>query len=344
MYHGLFLDGNLSEYDLSSCDSFTSFKGSQTNLIKGKNVSGWLDLSDCDNLRVVTGENNGMNIKLGKNVTSLSHNQVYGKIDLSLCENLKSIAVWSSANSALGTFDTLNAKAKLNNICFSQGNISDAYIEALKEVDLSEVTYFWLGSYYEPSECQTTNLDYLKNLTKVETLVLSNFKNITDYSFISKLTNLKDLKIRWAKGGTTIDLTQNTLLESIAIYEKCTFGTIKIGNQENLTSLTISGCKNLTSLSGLGKMPNLSIVDLHSNNISDLSGLFNENYTQIKYNSINLSDNNIEGEPVTGAKNLEILEKLYNLGLSTIIITDNAFTLNEINKLQEIFGSDNVMN
>jgi Leucine-rich repeat (LRR) protein len=165
--------------------------------------------------------------------------------------------------------------------------------EIPKEIlELEHLTWLDLSSN------QISDYSFLEKMTNLTSLYLG-FNQISDISFLEKLTNL-----------TSLNLSLNQISDSLFL-EKLT----------NLTSLNLS-FNQISDSRFLEKLTNLTTLELRSNQISDIS--FLENLTNLT--TLDLSENSIS--------DYSFLEKLTNLtrvDLSNNQISDIRFLENLTN-------------
>ena len=209
--------------------------------------------------------------------------------------------------------------------------------------DISFLQKFTNLEYLSLAQNNISDISMLKEFEKLEELYLYN-NNISDASVVSELTNLKILSLGNNKLKSIPDLSKITAFNDIDIYNK--YGEYNIyaefyGNEitdisalENTIFKRISLYENkISDISALATMSNLQIVNLSSNEITDISNLpktmtsldlcYNKindishikNLTELTY--LNLSRNNI-----TDISSLEGLSKIEVLDLSTNPISD----------------------
>jgi Leucine-rich repeat (LRR) protein len=148
------------------------------------------------------------------------------------------------------------------------------------------------------SSNQISDYSFLEKMTNLTSLYLG-FNQISDISFLEKLTNL-----------TSLNLSLNQISDSLFL-EKLT----------NLTSLNLS-FNQISDSRFLEKLTNLTTLELRSNQISDIS--FLENLTNLT--TLDLSENSISDYSF-----LEKLTNLTSLYLSNNQISDIRFLENLTN-------------
>jgi Leucine-rich repeat (LRR) protein len=157
------------------------------------------------------------------------------------------------------------------------------------------------------SSNQISDYSFLEKMTNLTSLYLG-FNQISDISFLEKLTNL-----------TSLNLSLNQISDSLFL-EKLT----------NLTSLNLS-FNQISDSRFLEKLTNLTTLELRSNQISDYS--FLEKLTNLT--SLDLSSNRISDYSF-----LEKLTNLTSLDLSSNRISDYSF-LEKLTNLTQVDLSNN---
>lgn len=162
--------------------------------------------------------------------------------------------------------------------------------------DLTCITYLNLASAVKDLDISPlsnlTNLEYL-SLYKLFYSIASKFPS-SDFSFLSKLTKLKNLNL----GATGIeDLSPLSNLTNLKVLDLSHNGgslfirltdLSPLSNLSNLIYLDLTSNK-LTDISALSSITSLGVLKLSSNNITDFSPLLN--LTNLK--ELDLQNNNI---------------------------------------------------
>ena len=115
---------------------------------------------------------------------------------------------------------------------------------------------------------------------------------------------------------------------------------------ENLTELTELYCEDssISDISAMSNLKNLQHFSINKNNVTDiqaLEGTINDN-KKIKYTELNLSNNPISGYSENGHNNIETLKILKKAGLVKVNVYKTSFSDNDIAQIIDIFGKDNV--
>lgn len=208
------------------------------------------------------------------------------EIDCSIIDNRESLVSLALVGCNLDNIPDLTLP-NLQTLCLSKNNLSaDGACDSLTKVKLPSLSTLWLD------DCSISNIDFIRNLGKLQSLSLAD-NRLTDDS-ISALTgmaNLSDLeelnlgiKSHVVLGGTyTYRLyspsknifTDSAGLASLPVYFP------KLTELE-LTALRITSLQPFTSIKNTPKI----IFDL--NNISDYTGLTNDNIFVLSRQTINL--------------------------------------------------------
>ena len=238
----------------------------------------FLSFAGCKSLKSLDGISNLTNID---------------KLDLTDCKSLVNLKDLSSLNS----ITSLNLSS-----CKSLKSLDG--ISSLTNIDKLDLT-----------DCKSlVNLEALSSLNSITSLNLNSCESLKDFEVIGKLTSLKNIDMSCCSYGGC---------ESCSSF-KSLFGFEKLSN---LTEIDLSGrvnlldvkslisCSRLTKLKltkaklnslpkGLGEIPNLTHLDLSSNdfrNLDSLADLNNLASLDLKYNELQNLD---------GLSNLKSLKKL----------------------------------
>ena len=126
-----------------------------------------------------------------------------------------------------------------------------------------------------------------------------------------------------------------------------------ISNLTNLKSLYLNKCGigNVTALAALkqietsynedGALVSLILSNNPITDITPLENMIDSATNKINFTELNLNNCLLEGSIV--ANNLQTLQKLKSAGLQKIYISGNRFSENDINKIINIFGKNNVV-
>lgn len=158
------------------------------------------------------------------------------------------------------------------------------------------INFSYDGSYFSKTAYndvqKTLNIDALANLSSLQVLYLyrmgaySEYRNthggVTDYSSLSKLSNLERLSITHSDMSSSIDVIKNlTNLSSLRI----SFNGLKdiscLKNLKNLESLDVTN-NEIEDISVIKNFPKLKNLDISSNRIKDFSVL-PEKFKACKY-------------------------------------------------------------
>ena len=327
---GLIISGNLSEYNLKNCDTFTKFYARSIRVVTDSEISGYLDFSDCLNLKSVYSTNYRANLKLPSSVEFLNTNCL-GKNDISLCSNLKDLHVGSYENYALDIFDNINPNTKLKSLKFYQGNLNDDNVK-WNNIDWSEIEELKLGAQLD-MKCSIKNFDFLSKATKLSSFTLERCSECTDFNFIENMLNLTYLKINGCTQISSLNLENMSRLKTVEVFENSLNRIILPQNIENV----ILYSNNISNITFTSNLKNIISLNLNDNNVTDLSPLENiiEN-GKIKFTSLDLSNNLLQTTTVSGHNNIETLTKLYNAGLRTLNISGNNFTPGSTDSLKNL--------
>ena len=102
------------------------------------------------------------------------------------------------------------------------------------------------------------NAVYLKYCTNLKYMDLTNNPNLTDFSFIQYMPELK-----------AVVLASNKI-DDLGMFESCS----------NLEWLDLFGCKNVKDISPLAGLTNLQYLNISSTSVSDLTPIMNHDMTQ----------------------------------------------------------------
>jgi Leucine-rich repeat (LRR) protein len=142
---------------------------------------------------------------------------------------------------------------------------------------------------------------------------------------VEKLTNLTTCNIINTNVSDISALTKLTKLTTLNLSNNKISSLSKLGDKKALTSLNLSNniIEDITPLSGT----------ITYSGDSDKTG-------SIQYTTLDLTSNSISATQ----DNLNILKKLHNAGLQSVILTSNPIANSEEykNELINIFGSENV--
>ncbi len=133
------------------------------------------------------------------------------------------------------------------------------------------------------------DLNHIKDLTKLTTLVLIGCSSLTSLEGISGLTNLNSLNLRHCKSLKSLEgITGLSNLTSLNLsYCRSLTSLEGISGLTNLTSLDLSDCRSLTSLEGISGLTNLTLLDLrYCESLTSLEGISSlTNLTSLSLNN-----------------------------------------------------------
>lgn len=192
--------------------------------------------------------------------------------------------------------DELGTKIYKKNEIMKSIEITEENIDAISKLDFSN-----------------KNIEKIKGLEKFENLTELNLHNnkIEDISPIKKLEKLEQL-----------DLSNNALKDDQMKV---------IGNITTLKELNLKNNKKITSIVDMGKLTNLTILDLDENKINTLNGL--QELSNVE--SLNLSNNEIQS-----ISELSQYSKIKVLKIANNNISDMTDVIN-MEKLEELDLSGN---
>lgn len=189
------------------------------------------------------------------------------------------------------------------------------------------------------------NINDLRNLPNLNTLVINSTGNIINFSAINELYNLRKLSLLNLKDNLIDNINPdnklnfNTLnkLTDLTIFDtKINDTYIKnINSLYNLNRLCLNKCE-IFSLKGFNNLINVKYLDVSLNNIKSLDGL--QSYTNLIY--LTCDNNNLESlDGINNCSSLEELRCNYN-NLSSL---DPLPELNFLN-LKEVYCYNNPIN
>ena len=238
----------------------------------------FLSFAGCKSLKSLDGISNLTNID---------------KLDLTDCKSLVNLKALSSLNS----ITSLNLSS-----CISLKSLDG--ISSLTNIDKLDLT-----------DCKSlVNLEALSSLNSITSLNLNSCESLKDFEVIGKLTSLKNIDISCCGYGGCESCSS---FKSLVGFEKLSNLTeIDLSSRVNLLDVkSLISCSRLTKLKltkaklnslpkGLGVIPNLSHLDLSSNdfrNLDSLADLNNLASLDLKYNVLQNLD---------GLSNLKSLKEL----------------------------------
>ena len=189
--------------------------------------------------------------------------------------------------------------------------INKPSFENLTELDLSNNLLDNLEIFTKPTfkNLLSLNLNHNK-ISILDPLKKASFKFLTNLSLTNnEITNIEIFAKVPFKNLDKLNLASN-LITDLEIFKNVPF--------KNITYLNISDNQITDEKSFLNKinLPNLLILDLSHNNISDISGLVNNQYQKLQM--LNLGKNNIN--------NIEILSRAIFTDLKILLLYDNQIS------------------
>ena len=195
----------------------------------------------------------------------------------------------------------LNEIETLNKPCF----------ENLSELDLSNNFMENLEIFAKPTFKNLTsiNLNH-NNISVLDPLKKASFKYLTNLILSNnQISNLDSLAKVPFKSLDKLNLSGN-LITDLEVFKNVPF--------KSLTYLNISGNEITDETLSLNKinLPNLNVLDLSHNNISDISGLESNQYQKLKM--LNLGKNHIS--------NIDILSRANFTNINILLFYDNQIS------------------
>ena len=189
--------------------------------------------------------------------------------------------------------------------------INQPNFENLTDLDLSNNLIENLEIFTKPTfkNLLSLNLNHNK-ISVLDPLKKASFKFLTNLSLTNnQITNIETLAKVPFKNLDKLNLESN-LITDLEIFKNVPF--------KNLSYLNVSDNQITDEKSFLNKinLPNLLILDLSHNNISDISGLISNQYQKLKM--LNLGKNNIN--------NIEMLSNAIFIDLSILLLYDNQIS------------------
>lgn len=155
---------------------------------------------------------------------------------------------------------------KRNDTLFSCGSIERLYIDDLKVGDKHGIDRLKKLKDLTIANSNITSLAFLRNLALLESLAITNCKQILSFADISFLENLKRIDIRGVKGLHDISFLSNLNSMEIVIIETGALATVKpLDNLGNIKALALFGRKMTIEdkdLSPVNKLKQLSMLDI----------------------------------------------------------------------------------
>lgn len=215
-------------------------------------------------------------------------------------------------------FVVLNCKEKdYPNISSLEGL---QYLKKLIDLELSMKTVTNLNPLKETTKLrdlrihsgyELTDISALENLTELEIIIFKNTEKLEDISPLRNLVNLYALEFSKASKLKDIGIiTYLTNLKSLTIYNSNLLTNISaIRNLINLERLSISYSPNLSDISAVSNLKKLTYLDFDNNKIKDVSPL--KDLSKLSYASLHY--NYIEDvSSLTNFVDVEFLRLSYN--------------------------------
>ena len=196
------------------------------------------------------------------------------------------------------------------NLC-EIGALNKPSFENLNDLDLSNNLIDNLEIFTKSTFKNLLSLNLNHNrISALDPLKKASFKFLTNLSLTNnQITNIETLSKVPFKNLDKLNLASN-LVKDLEIFKNVPF--------KNLTYLNISDNQINDEKSFLNKinLPNLLVLDLSHNNISDISGLISNQYQNIQM--LNLGKNYIN--------NIEMLSRAYFIDLRILLLYDNQIS------------------
>ena len=286
---------NASLYDqLADCTEITSLYMNRfwQNQIASAVSGKTLDLTKCTNLTTFYSYAISAKYKLPSSIISVTYAQ-------------------SDANGGLD----LSKCTKLAKVDISDSTNATGLENSLKSIsNENELTYLRI---YGQTTSSSPNYAYFSacHFQHVEEFIIdgwSNRKNaLNSTAFVQNLPALKKLTLKWSPNLTTLS---------------------DMSNLKNLESITINNCGLIEIPDiGLGKLSELTTVNLDTNSITNIYGLIpKEDSDFSKLNYLNLQNNALEDQFFVGVITYNIPSKIFvplrNKKLRKLYLSGNGFT------------------
>ena len=314
--------------------------------------SGIIDLSNCKNLTYIWDNTGYASIKVPSSCTGISTEvgENFGYYDLSEAISLQSIYV----NGGYGVINSLKTLPKENNLSslwFNRTHMED--MSGLEECNLNNLKVIAYTSYSH-QRGWINSLKGISSVPNLEKLTIGDC-NIGSLKELGTCSNLKYLSLYRLNLTSLegIELCNNleTLMVNGNTVEISNISSIS--NLTNLKSLYLNKCGigNITALAELkqietsynedGALVSLILSNNPITDITPLENMIDSATNKINFTELNLNNCLLEGSIV--ANNLQTLQKLKSAGLQKIYISGNRFSENDINKIINIFGKNNVV-
>lgn len=225
--------------------------------LKGKTTLKVLDIWDCNDIK----DYEIINTLTGLEELTFSCSYMKGEIDWSKLTNLKLISVMGAGSKMLKEFEKL---PKLEYLSLTSGSTDTSHIANLKGLKKLYLKSQLLGNFNGLSELTNLEEIYMYNVEyakggeaifaspKLQKLTMRECDVDIDYTKIGDLNKLKELTIYYSKFNDD-DFRDNTNM---------------LHHFTHLEVLTIRGGK-IDNLDFLKVMPNMRILDVTNNNLSD---------------------------------------------------------------------------
>ena len=245
---------------------------------------GW-ETADTDKIKNISALSNMKNLKY----LNLDRNIVSDISNLSALTNLETLYL---DNNNITDINSISELIKLEDLVLSRNNIID--ISALK--DLINI-----------------DISVLEGLANLTTLSLGYNREISDFSVLGKLTNLRELTLRHNMIGDISMLGSLTNLTYLDLYSNGIKDISILGNLTQLTYLDLGFNSMIDDISILENLTNLTSLSLYFTGISDINVLENlGSLSWLELGATNISDISV----------LANLTNLQTLGLQDTAIDD----------------------
>ena len=206
----------------------------------------------------------------------------------------KLVVAWLPSNFSFTAFHNLQNLKELDITCWEPISLTGIEVFANLERLTLEVRY--------DSE-MFDNLALLGSLTNLQHLEIIGSRNHIsdiDLSFLTELSNLRSLAIRWVRINDTSAISTLSGLDELRIIRSNISDISFVSNMSNLRRLSLGGNK-IEDISPISNLVNLEFLDLRWNQITDIAPLGN---------LTNLQELDIFGNSVEGFSVLDNLEHL----------------------------------
>lgn len=218
------------------------------------------------------------------------------EIDCSTINNRESLVSLSFVECKLDKIPDLTLPS-LETLCLSKNDLSaDGVCDSLTKTKLPSLINLWLD------DCSISNIDFIQNLGKLQNLSLAENRLTDDsVSALAGMANLSDLevlnlgvRVHVVLGGT---YSFNIYTPSQNIFtERAGLASLPIYFPK-LTELELSGLR-ITSIQSFTSIKNTPQIYLEMNNITDYTGLTNDNNFVLSNQTINLVGDYTVGQEI----------------------------------------------